>query len=256
MCFKKEYKCYKGKDEEDCCNSRVEEAVTHRTNVIILCISVAILIIALTAKTVSNKAFVDQVSFASTVTSIVLSVIAIWMSISGERSTNEIKTKVSDSVYKLVDAVSETKELTDNLKDAISNQTYDLIKEQMEQVAIEMHSMKTSVEEINSSFVNISESKTKKDTPENIFYIFQNIVEGVTGSIQKKEVLEAALKIFEEKNANPDIKLYGAIKSIELLEKDRNVVFGIMVAVAHNGFFDDKSNYNKLQDYINSYYEE
>lgn len=65
MCWKKEYKCYKGKESEECCQNRVDEAVA-------------------------------QVSFASTITSIVLSAIAIWMSITGERSTNEIKTRIMD----------------------------------------------------------------------------------------------------------------------------------------------------------------
>lgn len=35
MCFRKEYKCYKGKDSEDCCRQRVDEAVSHRTTMIV-----------------------------------------------------------------------------------------------------------------------------------------------------------------------------------------------------------------------------
>lgn len=116
MCFRKEYKCYKGKDSEDCCQKRVDEAVAHRTTMIVLIASIALMILALTVKTADNSVFVGQVSFASTVTSIVLSVIAIWMSITGERSTNEIKEKVSSSVDKLTETTCKSTALTDDLK--------------------------------------------------------------------------------------------------------------------------------------------
>jgi hypothetical protein len=49
----------------------------------------------------NNDAFVDQFSFASTVTSIVLSVVAIWMSISGEQNTNEIKNNIMGTAERL-----------------------------------------------------------------------------------------------------------------------------------------------------------
>ena len=94
----KEYKCYKGMEMEECCKSKVEEAVKNRTYAIILIMSIALMILALTVKTASNAEFVGQVSFASTITSIVLSVIAIWMSITGERSTSEIRNKVTDTL--------------------------------------------------------------------------------------------------------------------------------------------------------------
>ncbi len=68
---------------EECCRSRVEDALKRRTSFIMLLLAVALFIIALTIKTADNNTFVNQVSFASTITSIVLSVIAIWMSISG-----------------------------------------------------------------------------------------------------------------------------------------------------------------------------
>ena len=59
----------------------------------LLFIGIGFMIFALVTKTSDNDIFVNQVSFASTITSIILSVVAIWMSISGERTTNEIRTK-------------------------------------------------------------------------------------------------------------------------------------------------------------------
>ncbi|NNJ32659.1 hypothetical protein [Lacrimispora defluvii] len=49
----------------------------------------------------SQESFVGQFSFASTITSIILSVIAIWMSISGDRTNNEIKDKMINATNRL-----------------------------------------------------------------------------------------------------------------------------------------------------------
>jgi hypothetical protein len=65
----------------------------------------------------NNDAFVGQFSFASTITSIILSVVAIWMSISGERNTNSIKDKVEDAVDDLNEVNMNIKSNIDGLVD-------------------------------------------------------------------------------------------------------------------------------------------
>lgn len=165
MCVRKEYKCYKGKDSEDCCQQRVDEAVSHRTTKIVLIISIVLMILALTVKTSDDSAFVGQVSFASTVTSIVLSVIAIWMSITGERSTNEIKEKVSSSVGKLTETTCKSTALTDDLKKTLDNQNkkYDEIIEKMKTVVSNIEGMKVTVGSMNSLLSEIGTPANKND---------------------------------------------------------------------------------------------
>lgn len=165
MCFRKEYKCYKGKEREDCCQKRVDEAVSHRTTMILLAISIALMILALTIKTANDSAFVGQVSFASTVTSIVLSVIAIWMSITGERSTNEIKEKVSASVDKLTETTNKSTVLTDDLKRTLNNQNtkYDEIMEKMENIVKNIEGMNNTVGSMNNLLSKIGASTNKND---------------------------------------------------------------------------------------------
>lgn len=160
MCVRKEYKCYKGKESEDCCQQRVDEAVSRRTTMMVLIISIALMILALTIKTSCNDVFVGQVSFASTVTSIVLSVIAIWMSITGERSTNEIKEKVSASVDKLTETTSKSTTLTDDLKTTLDNQNakYDEIMKKMENVVNNIEGMKATVGSMNDTLSEIGTS--------------------------------------------------------------------------------------------------
>lgn len=165
MCFRKEYKCYKGKDSEDCCQKRVDEAVAHRTTMIVLIASIVLMILALTVKTADNSVFVGQVSFASTVTSIVLSVIAIWMSITGERSTSEIKEKVRDSVDKLTETTNQSTTLTDDLKKTLDNQNtkYDEIMVKMENIIKNIEGMRVTVGSMNDLLGEIGTSAYKNN---------------------------------------------------------------------------------------------
>lgn len=146
MCWKKEYKCYKGKESEECCQNRVDEAVAHRTYIIIMVIAVGLLIMALTIKTVSDTVFVAQVSFASTITSIVLSAIAIWMSITGERSTNEIKTRIMDVTDRLSKTTSDAEGTNEKFKIISDKQMegFQEITERMNEVLEKMDTINTN----------------------------------------------------------------------------------------------------------------
>lgn len=150
MCWKKEYKCYKGKEAEECCQNRVEEAVAHRTYIIVMVIAVGLLIMALTIKTVSDTVFVAQVSFASTITSIVLSAIAIWMSITGERSTNEIKTRIMDVTDRLSKTTSDAEGTNEKFKLISDKQMegFQEITERMNEVLEKMDTIN-----MNTSFI-------------------------------------------------------------------------------------------------------
>ena len=150
MCWKKEYKCYKGKEAEECCQSRVEEAVAHRTYIIVMVTAVGLLIMALTIKTVSDTVFVAQVSFAGTITSIVLSVIAIWMSITGEKSTNEIKTRIMDVTDRLSKTTSDAEGTNEKFKLISDKQMegFQEITERMNEVLEKMDAI-----DMNTSFI-------------------------------------------------------------------------------------------------------
>ena len=73
----------------------------------ILCISLGIVVWLVATGTYNNKLFPDWVSFASTITSIVLSVIAIIMSITGESKTDAIKNDLSETARKLDTVVNQ-----------------------------------------------------------------------------------------------------------------------------------------------------
>lgn len=247
MCIKKEYKCYKDKETIDCCNAKIEEAVRNRTYFLIFILGILLMIIALAIKASDSAAFVNQVSFASTITSIILSVIAIWMSITGERSTNEIKTKVSDSVDKLLNISSESEKLTD-LSKVFSDQkeSFNKIKDQMESIISEVQGVNTKIESMNDSFIGTKESQAES-VPDNAFLFFKNIVVGIPNKETKKMVCQTIIQIFQEAKDGKEITQDKVYDMIDASEGNRHIILGIVATLVHNGFFKDDKNNEKTK---------
>lgn len=93
----------------------------------IACIATGIVIWLITTGTSSNEKFPELISFASTITSIILSVIAIIMSITGESKTDAMRNQMERTTKKLEDTVDivenanrenvgNIKELKENIK--------------------------------------------------------------------------------------------------------------------------------------------
>ncbi len=251
MCIKKEYKCYKGKEAEECCNARVEEAVRNRTYFMILILGISLIVIALVIKTSNNTAFVNNVSFASTITSIILSVIAIWMSITGERSTNEIKTKVSESVDRLLKTSRESDNLVTDLSNMLSgqNQAYNKIKDQMESILSEVLGVKTTITSMNDSFMGTKESQTG-DLPNDTFLLGKNIIERIPDKEVKESVCKPLISLLRAEKDGKKMNVQEIHDTIDGPEYYKDVIFGIIVALKHNGFFSDDKNYEKTQKLI------
>lgn len=254
MCIKKEYKCYKGKENEECCNARVREALRNRTYSFVLILGIALMIFAVVIKTSDDAVFVNQVSFAGTITSIILSVIAIWMSITGERSTNEIKTKVSESVDKLLKTSNESDKLVTDLSEMLSgqNESYNKIKNQMESILSEVNGVKTTIESMSDSFMGAKESPTES-LPNDTFLLCKNIVEGIPGKEVKKMLCESLINLLQAKKDGKTLKQEDVYNMIDAPGVHKNAIFGIVVALNHNGFFKDGKNYEntkKLMDDI------
>lgn len=111
----------------------------------ISCISLGIVVWLIATGTYDNSYFPEWVSFASTITSIILSVVAIILSITGESKTDAIKTDLSETAKKL-----------DNVTDRIdkemfgaNQETKELIKELERQIAILQDKVDKVPEQVN-----------------------------------------------------------------------------------------------------------
>ena len=248
MCLKREYRCYKGKDNEDCCQRRVDEAVGRRTVVMGLVISLVLLILALTVKTASAEVFADQVSFAGTVTSIVLSVIAIWMSITGERNTNEIKEKVRDSTDRLTDTTNNSRALSEELKETLDNQNtkYDEIISKVESVINNIDGMKDSVSSISDLLCemgNTSGQSSKHLGEQSLEAIVIGTImsfQGESADDMKKLVKKGMLYMYDKRQNKCRVPVSEMIAYLSMKENDVDAWFitGIIYTFSKYGVFE------------------
>ena len=104
----------------------------------IIVIAVVLLFGGVVLATSNQNKFVSQISFGSTMTSIILSVIAIWMSISGERTTNDIKSKISYSADRLSETTEKIETLNNNHTETLDTQLSELkdVKEQLSKIIL------------------------------------------------------------------------------------------------------------------------
>lgn len=129
----------------------------------------------------NKDTFVAQVSFASTITSIVLSVIAIWMSISGERTTNDIKIRILESTDRLA-KTTENVEILNNRNESIMNTQLDELNDVKEKLEAIIHSVDTVGEQVTimQEKINVAPNTPqivddKKMTTEQKIALFQNL---------------------------------------------------------------------------------
>ena len=237
MC-KKEVSCYMGKEMTECCENRVKQALMRRTSIIMLVVAVVLLILALTIKTGDNSIFADQVSFASTITSIILSVIAIWMSISGERQTNEIKEKVVMASDKLSETVNESQKIMDELRKTLKDQNDSYTK-----IIDGIKTVKTSVGHIENLFDNSNGIKSND--------YFEMAMNGLSQWQDREALVECMIAVFEI-DEEIDGVIYNTCREIGINEETENVIVGIMSVFYHNTFFDKKENVEKVRKYKKS----
>lgn len=103
--------------------------------------------------TASNTAFVDWVSFASTITSIILSVLAIIMSMAGEGKTEHIREQLSETAKR----IKESQDASDEINESI--------EKNLEQLRKEIERLSKEVENVPKATAQaVTEFQNKKDS--------------------------------------------------------------------------------------------
>lgn len=208
--------CYLGQKTEECCDERVKQAVRNTIYVFILLIGVGALILSLTIKSAADEVFVDQVSFASTITSIILSVVAIWMSITGERSTNEIKDKVKGSVDELVKNTEQSHQLVNQFREIIKKQ-----EKNNELVFGKIDDMNKNMESVGSSLSDIKSmvSKPKENKLDNLVQ---------PDAYKKEDLLKKLLDTFNDEKAADIFK-----KSIQIYKDNSENIIPVKIMLEY-----------------------
>lgn len=110
-------------------------------------ISFACICLFIIARLCNDSTFKSCISVSSTVTSIILSVIAIILSVTGERTTNEIRDKLSDSVKQLESNANKSISFTEDLESTI-NKMNALYENMTENVINQFPQMQTSLNDL------------------------------------------------------------------------------------------------------------
>lgn len=135
------------KQEDISCIVDHEKLKLHIIYIII--ISIAVIAIFITTSCYWNIKFVDEVSFAVAISSIILSIIAIIVTINGEQKSNNTKNKLENISDNLVDVSRETKnkfeDAFDNLADV--SQEINVAANRLNQI----NDMKFKIEELNKN---------------------------------------------------------------------------------------------------------
>lgn len=135
------------KQEDINCIVDHEKLKLHMVYIII--ISITVIAVFITTSCYWNIKFVDEVYFAGVISSIILSIIAIIMTISGEQKSNNTKNKLEDISDNLVVISQETKskfeDVFDNLADV--SQEINVAANRLSQI----NDMKFKIEELNKN---------------------------------------------------------------------------------------------------------
>lgn len=240
-------------------NIKFEKLTLHYKYLIVI---VSILLSGMIILTTYNQTeFVAQVSFASTITSIILSVVAIWLSISGERTTNDIKSKISDSAERLSLTTKEIEILNNNHKKTMDTQLSELknVQEQLTHITQSINNVEKQVSYMydnNAASLNFSDGKM--DTTQRV-RLFQNIFLWATSNDYNKEYIFCKMtEIIINKHKNHIPFYFDEITNLLTYNininncwHSINTYWGIINALLAASVFDDVDALNSILELIN-----
>lgn len=99
-----------------------------------------VIVVLLTLTFVNNENAVNYFSFAGTLSSIILSVVAIFMTINSENESKDAKTQLDRSIVKMEESTSAVKKASDDWKDTVIDlqERLDTVRDEINEVLREI----------------------------------------------------------------------------------------------------------------------
>ncbi len=230
----------------------------------IVAIALILLFGGIVLATSNQNEFVNQVSFASTITSIILSVIAIWMSISGERSTNDIRISIAESTERLSSTSKEIKVLNKRHKKTIGRQLDELknVQEQLTQIIQSINNVEKQVSYMYPN--NATNSNTMNHNSmdaDQKYALFNSIYSWITCNNALQEFIFCKMaQIIIQKYTNHtsftlDEILYSLSQSgidMNFYIRYINICWGIINTLLAASVFNDNETVSRIMEIINS----
>ncbi|MCR2050834.1 hypothetical protein NSB25_26750 [Acetatifactor muris] len=212
----------------------------------------------------NQNAFVSQVSFAGTITSIILSVIAIWMSISGERSTNDIRNKIAESTERLSCTTQNVETLNQKYEKTMDTQLEELknVQEQLTKVIYSINSVGEQVSHLQENNITVSNASNNNifDSSQKIA-LFNNIYNWVLNVGTDTEWLFCNMVYFfishyksgtqfNYNNVIFDLSCHGI--NINYWIRTIDIYWGVLNTLSAASVFADDATVNQIYNKVNS----
>ncbi len=214
--------CLKEYASNDCYVSEIKYIKNKLHTRYLIGISVGFIVLSILLVTKGDATFSSQLSMGSTISSIILSAIAIFMSISGENKMSGIQNQMIETSTKMSKVANQIENLNENMLDSLTEKlkVMDTLIEKMDGVKGDVNIVKETVNNMFKSFpdnikannkfskedlyklylclMNSNWPKESKDTFRLVVLIF------ITScKIRKKFSTELILKFTEDKGGEP-----------------------------------------------------
>lgn len=216
-------KCIKEYQNSDCYQQELKFEKGKLHVIYLLIIAVLLVIIAISIHFGSDSDFMGQISMASTISSIILSAIAIFMSISGENKNSYVQNQMTETSSKLSGTAQQLNDINETVLTTLENR----LKE-ISEIKDELKSIRDNVDSVQGLIGDVFSGRGKNDLVENEISIdklykevqvtfnpeaqdvFANVVRYMlTNNYTLKDINNKEEEIYREKIKGKYIEKYG-----------------------------------------------
>lgn len=209
-----------------------------------------------------QEAFAGQVAFGATITSIVLSVIAIWMSISGERTTNDIRIKIAESTERLSKTTTEIETLNSNYEKTMDSQINELkhVQEQLTYITNSISNVEKKVSNMGMQYTAAPETLDNSimNTAQRII-LYNNIYSWITVNDCDMEyifckMVEIMINIYQKRSSITLNQIFEQLPQVNMDSNEWTITistyWGIINTLLAATVFDDEEAKKQIMEML------
>ena len=237
-------KCLKEYANNDCYISELKYEKGKLHTRYLLAIAIGLIILSVLIATNGGTEFSNQLSMGSTISSIILSAIAIFMSISGENKMSGIQNQMIETSTKMSKIVNQIENANDKIVASISDklEKMDVVVETLEGIGGDIREVKGKVQDISSLFSGETKEVRNRFKKEDIYKMYLCVMESKWENVRIQSFRKIVLLIlitwenkdnFNDRLLNEFMKNHGG-------EKWKHVYLGMLSLLVMVGFNKNK----------------
>lgn len=167
-------KCLKEYANNDCYISELKYEKSKLHIRYLLAIAIGLILLSVLIVTKGGVEFANQLSMGSTISSIILSAIAIFMSISGENKTSSIQNQMIETSTKMSKIVNQIENANEKTYNSVTEKlkAMDALVETLKGIGGDMKEVKGKLQDMSSVFVAKANDEKNYLNKENIYKLY------------------------------------------------------------------------------------